>query len=158
MRPFLAVVLFWVALAGGLAAQPSSSGTFTFVTGGQTYRFTGSGDVDRIEPLDGRRAIRMDGAHPDGTRLSLWFAEENGRADEILFIFGEPDTGDTYGREWEDGRGFTVTLTELRRQGDTLVIAGTYGGEIRGRYARDLRAQISGTFAVTLVEPVYSPN
>jgi len=158
MRRLLAAILSSVTLAAGVAAQPYTSGAFTVVTGGQTYPFTATGEVNTLDD-DGRpRAIQMSADHPDGTTLMLWFTETRGRASDLMFRFREPDTADIYGREWSEARGFAVTLTEVRRQGDTLIVTGSYGGEIVDKANPSLRGRINGTFTVTLVEPILSPN
>jgi hypothetical protein len=108
---------------------------------------------------DGRpRSIRMNADHPDGTTMMLGFTETRGRASDPMFWFSEPDTTDTYGRDWSDTHGFAVTLTEVWRQGDTLIVTGSYGGNIVDMANPGLRGRIEGTFAVTLVVPILSPN
>jgi hypothetical protein len=131
----------------------------TIETGGATHLFAASGAWQDVHGLPAPALrIEIGGEHPDGTSITLVFTETGGRADQVLFRFREPDGDGFVGREWIETPGFGVTVTELRRDGDVVTVAGSFAGPILEPNTPGGRARVRGAFSVDLVEPVYSPN
>lgn len=134
-------------------------GRMSVETGGQTHQFAATGIWEEAHGLsEPGLQIEIGGEHSDGTVILLDFVAVDGRVSDVLFRFREPDTAEFYGREWTEGPGFRVTVTELRREGDVVHISGNFRGPILEPNIPDARARMRGSFVVELVEPVYSPS
>ncbi len=156
MTRLFATALVLLCLA--IPAFAQGTGRMTIETGGETHKFSASGAWQDTEGLSSTFQVQIDGAHPDGSSMFLDFVASNGQASDILFRFREPDTADFYGREWIEGPGFRVTLSEFRQEGDVITVAGQYRGQILDPNAPGSATRVQGSFSVDLVEPVYSPT
>ncbi|NKX44330.1 hypothetical protein [Roseicyclus persicicus] len=153
MRVVLGAILM---VLWALPALAQEAGRMTVETGGETHGFVATGVWSEVYGYAAPALqIEVDAEHPDGTVVYLRFVAVEGQVSDILFRFREPDTAEVYGREWTEAPGFRVTLAELRREGDTVAVSGAFRGPILDPNAPDGRARIRGSFAVTLVEPIW---
>jgi hypothetical protein len=145
---------FWA-----MPAVPQAVGVMTIETGGESHRFAATGVWETVHGSpDGALGIGLMAEHPDGTHVILDFLLVGGQTQDVLFRFREPDTAEFYGREWTEAPGFRVTVSEARREGDIVMLSGSFRGPILDPNPPGGSARIRGRFEVELAEPVYSPN